>query len=214
MNSDGSATGGEVIALWTRVTISDPSNVVYQTPEPWDSDGTVVGGEFKINNVAQPAGRTINVSPANVANTVFDAGAGRCGRDRGTRVGFCRAGDVRRFDRHAAARRLEGFSGTGAELSGQDALDLRDIAFATIKTPTYSGNSSGGTLTMTDSPHSANIALLGNYLASSFVASSDRHGGTDIVDPRTDGLTCTGGHDPAAARMRRGRHPHRRTTRS
>jgi hypothetical protein len=28
-----------------------------------------------------------------------------------------------------------------------------------------------------------NIALLGNYLASTFVASSDGHGGTSIIDP-------------------------------
>jgi hypothetical protein len=34
---------------------------------------------------------------------------------------------------------------------------------------------------LTDSTHSANIALLGNYLASTFVASSDGHGGTNIV---------------------------------
>jgi ELWxxDGT repeat protein len=78
----------------------------------------------------------------------------------------------------------QGFFGTVAGLSGQDTLDLRDINFATVKTPTYLGNSAGGTLTVTDGAHSANIALLGNYLASSFVASSDGHGGTNIVDPQ------------------------------
>ena len=43
----------------------------------------------------------------------------------------------------------------------------------------------GGTysLTVTDGTHTANIALLGNYLASTFVASSDGHGGTLVVDP-------------------------------
>ena len=34
----------------------------------------MAGGEFKINGVAQPGQQTINVSAANVANTVFDAG--------------------------------------------------------------------------------------------------------------------------------------------
>ena len=75
------------------------------------------------------------------------------------------------------------FTGTVAGLTGQDALDLRFINPATVQTPTYSGNSSGGTLTVTDGTHTANIALLGNYLASTFVASSDGHGGTAIVDP-------------------------------
>ena len=75
------------------------------------------------------------------------------------------------------------FAGTVAGLADQDTLDLRDINFASVHTPTYSGNSSSGTLTVTDGTHSANIALLGNYLASSFVTSSDGHGGTNIVDP-------------------------------
>jgi hypothetical protein len=38
-------------------------------------------------------------------------------------------------------------------------------------------------LSITDGTHSANIALLGNYMASAFVASSDGHGGTYIIDP-------------------------------
>ena len=29
----------------------------------------------------------------------------------------------------------------------------------------------------------ANIALLGNYLSPTFVASSDGHGGTNVIDP-------------------------------
>src|SRR5262249_12175609 len=75
------------------------------------------------------------------------------------------------------------FSGTVAGMTGQDTLDLRDINFATIQSPTYSGTSSGGTLSVSDGTHNAQIALLGNYLASTFVASSDGHGGTNVVDP-------------------------------
>ena len=75
------------------------------------------------------------------------------------------------------------FTGTVAGLTGQDTLDLRFINPTTVQTPTYVGNSSGGTLTVTDGTHTANIALIGNYLASTFVASSDGHGGTAIVDP-------------------------------
>jgi hypothetical protein len=31
--------------------------------------------------------------------------------------------------------------------------------------------------------HKADIALIGNYMASVFVPSSDGHGGTSVVDP-------------------------------
>ncbi|HEX5230932.1 MAG TPA: hypothetical protein VFW56_01730, partial [Bradyrhizobium sp.] len=75
------------------------------------------------------------------------------------------------------------FSGTVAGLTGQDTLDLSDINPATVHAPTYAGNSSKGTLSVTDGTHTANITLLGNYLASTFVTSSDGHGGTSIVDP-------------------------------
>jgi len=75
------------------------------------------------------------------------------------------------------------FSGTVAGMTGQDTLDLRDISFATIQSPTYSGTSTDGTLSVSDGTHNAKIALLGNYLASTFVASSDGHGGTNVVDP-------------------------------
>jgi len=75
------------------------------------------------------------------------------------------------------------FSGTVAGMSGQDTIDFADINFGKVQQPTYSGTATSGTLSVTDGTHSANIALLGNYLASTFVASSDGHGGTAVVDP-------------------------------
>src|SRR5262249_6521661 len=56
------------------------------------------------------------------------------------------------------------FSGTIAGMTGQDTIDLANINFATVQSPTYSGDSFGGTLAVTDGTHTANIALLGNYL--------------------------------------------------
>jgi hypothetical protein len=35
--------------------------------------------------------------------------------------------------------------------------------------------------------HTANVALLGNYMASTFVTSSDGHGGTNVIDPVRNG---------------------------
>jgi hypothetical protein len=75
------------------------------------------------------------------------------------------------------------FAGTVAGMGAQDTLDLADINFATLQQPIFSGNTSGGMLNVTDGTHTANIALLGNYMASTFVTSSDGHGGTYIVDP-------------------------------
>ena len=75
------------------------------------------------------------------------------------------------------------FSGTVAGLANDDAIDFADINFATLIQPVYSGTSSSGTLTVADDTRTANVALLGNYLASSFVATNDGHGGTMVVDP-------------------------------
>jgi hypothetical protein len=75
------------------------------------------------------------------------------------------------------------FAGTVAGMSGHDTIDFADIDPTKVQAPTYAGDSSGGMLNVSDRTHSANIALLGNYLASTFVASDDGHGGTSVVDP-------------------------------
>jgi hypothetical protein len=76
------------------------------------------------------------------------------------------------------------FTGTVAGMAANDILDLADINFATLQAPSFhNATASGGTLTVTDGSHTANIALLGNYLASTFVAASDGHGGTSVIDP-------------------------------
>jgi hypothetical protein len=85
----------------------------------------------------------------------------------------------------------ESFAGTVAGMSGQDAIDFADIDPTKVQPPTYSGTASGGTLTVTDGSHTANIALLGNYMASTFVTSSDGQGGTNVVDPSATGISQT-----------------------
>jgi hypothetical protein len=75
------------------------------------------------------------------------------------------------------------FSGTVAGMTGSDTIDFADIDPAKLQMPSYAGDASGGTLSVTDGAHSANIALLGNYLASSFTTSPDGRGGTAVTDP-------------------------------
>ena len=67
-------------------------------------------------------------------------------------------------------------------MTGQDTIDFAYIDPTKMQQPTYSGTASGGNLTVTDGSHTANIALLGDYMASTFVTSSDGHGGTNVVD--------------------------------
>jgi hypothetical protein len=75
------------------------------------------------------------------------------------------------------------FMGNITGLTVNDKLDLGDIYPATVQAPVYTGTTMGGTLKVTDGTHTANFALLGNYLASSWTTSSDSHGGTFVVDP-------------------------------
>ena len=76
------------------------------------------------------------------------------------------------------------FTGTVSGFGAQDGIDLPGIAFDAQTTLGYSPNSNGtgGTLSVTDGAQSAKIALLGNYMASSFALASDNHGGTMVVD--------------------------------
>jgi len=69
-------------------------------------------------------------------------------------------------------------------LNGSNFLDLSDISFVSGTTKgTYSGNTAGGTLKVTDGTHTANISLLGDYTSSTFVTATDNHGGTLVHDP-------------------------------
>jgi hypothetical protein len=79
----------------------------------------------------------------------------------------------------------QSFTGQIAGFGDQDGIDLTDIDFSTNTILGYMGHStnSGGMLTVTDGVHTSNLALLGQYAASSFAMASDGHGGTLITDP-------------------------------
>ena len=67
-------------------------------------------------------------------------------------------------------------------------IDLPNIAFGAHTTLAYSENAAGtgGTLTVSDGRHAASIALLGNYMAGSFVAAADGHGGTLVTQAQPE----------------------------
>ena len=85
---------------------------------------------------------------------------------------------------NSTIQRRREFSGTVAGFGqGADAIDIRGINSASAQVG-FAENTAGtgGVLTVGDGSHSANIALLGNYMASSFAAASDGHGGTLISE--------------------------------
>ena len=66
-------------------------------------------------------------------------------------------------------------------MTGQDTIDFANIDPTKVQPPSY--DPASGTLHVTDGAHSADIALIGNYMASVFVPSNDGQGGTSVVDP-------------------------------
>jgi hypothetical protein len=129
------------------------------------NDGTVWGGWSKSFTISDP--------PAIAAGETITLGSAYAGE-----VNFL--GDT-------GTLKLEdslSFAGTVVGVHGQDAIDLADIGFGAGSTLGYSGNAdnSGGTLSVGDGTHTANIALLGSYMASSFAAASDGHGGTLVSE--------------------------------
>ena len=75
------------------------------------------------------------------------------------------------------------FTGQISGLAGADAIDLANLSYSANTTATFLGDTTGGTLTVTDGSHTANISLSGNYLSSTWTLSSDGNGGTVVVDP-------------------------------
>jgi hypothetical protein len=79
------------------------------------------------------------------------------------------------------------FTGKVANFGGQESIDLPGMPFGAHMTLGYSENSShtGGVLSVKNGTHLAKIALLGNYISGSFVATPDGHGGTLITERST-----------------------------
>jgi hypothetical protein len=75
------------------------------------------------------------------------------------------------------------FTQTISGFNSSDLIDFRDIDFISANQAAFAGNTSGGTLTVSDGIHTANVALSGQYTSSAFVSFSDGFGGTMVIDP-------------------------------
>ncbi|WP_375776072.1 C2 family cysteine protease [Bradyrhizobium sp. ma5] len=126
------------------------------------SDGTVWGAWSSAFTISDPsiipAGQTLELASSSSAQISFASSSGTL-----------------KLDDPAD------FSGTVAGMTGADAIDFANISFAAGQTVGFAGNTAGGSLSVSDGVHAASIALLGNYMASTFVAASDGHGGTSVT---------------------------------
>jgi len=90
------------------------------------------------------------------------------------------------------------FGGLVAGFGLPDMLDLRDIAFIAGTTRVNfveAPSNTSGTLTVTDMTHTANMTLLGQYVAGNFHIQNDGAGGTLVTDPP---VAATTDHNPIA----------------
>jgi len=202
-------TAGQIFAASSLFTASDPFGDAITQYDFWNTGAG--GGHFLLNNQILGANQDNYVSSAQLAQTTYVSGSGAdtlwvrvneggqwspwsqsftvsdpptIGAGETLELASAFSGQIS-FTAPTGVLKLlnsESFAGTVAGMSGQDAIDFADIDVTKVQQPTYSGTDSDGTLTVTDGSHAANIALLGNYLASTFVTSSDGHGGTNVVD--------------------------------
>jgi hypothetical protein len=75
------------------------------------------------------------------------------------------------------------FSGTVSGMTTSTHIDLLDVTFANAPTLTYNPNAgnTGGTLSVTDGTHTANIALVGHFDLAGFQEQADKSVGTLIT---------------------------------
>jgi uncharacterized membrane protein len=196
-----SVGAGQSVAIASDLAVSNPSgaSIAYRF---WDAGG---GGHFTVNGTVEPAGQWIG-NFSNLGGVDFAGGPAAGSQTLWVQVLDTTTGTWSPLSSFTATNagtsgatvanksvpgssgtlqldQSSSFSGAVAGMSGQNTIGLWDINPATVKTPTFLGASSGGTLTVADGANTANIALLVNYMSSMFVASSDGHGCTNIVDP-------------------------------
>ncbi|WGR93892.1 hypothetical protein MTX20_05475 [Bradyrhizobium sp. ISRA435] len=132
----------------------------------WANGGTVTAlGEVSGSGTAEISGTgTMEFGAASAANVTFDANA----------TGHLILDDAFHF------------TGTVSGLTANDDIDLKGIGFGAETTVSFTGNQAGtgGTLTVSDGVHTANLVLLGQYDPTGFNEKADATNGTVVsYDP-------------------------------
>jgi hypothetical protein len=80
------------------------------------------------------------------------------------------------------------FTGSISGLTPKNSIDLADLTWVKGNmTASFSGDTSGGTLTVSNGTNKVALKLLGNYTKASWTLSKDSAGGTRVVDPPVTG---------------------------
>jgi hypothetical protein len=139
-------------------------------------DGTFSLGEFHLANDGG-GGALLTDPPIDTSpHTIADGATLEIDNGASGKITFAGPAGTLQLDNPWA------FSGKVAGFGGEDQIDLMDVSFGTQTSLGYAGSgSTGGELKVSDGIHTANIALLGNYMASTFATASDGHGGTLIT---------------------------------
>ena len=166
-----SFNGSYTLANFDFASDGSGGTIVYDPPVPTSSSQNTPASGPNATSSGQcqgpatiGAGATLELGAADTESITFTGSKGTLILDGSTPAGQARTGTV---------------SGFG----GQNVIDLPGIAFDAQTTLGYlpDSNQTRGTLSIADGIHGANIALLGNYMASSFAMAGDNHGGTMVL---------------------------------
>jgi hypothetical protein len=166
LNLNGSYT----LANFSFASDGSGGTIVYDPPVPTSSSQDTSASSVSSAGTSGPktigTGRTLRLDAADPGPVAFTGSRGTLN-----------------LDGSASPGKALDFTGPVSGFGGRDVIDLSEIGFDAQTTLGYSPNSSqtGGTLSLAGGTHSANVALLGNYMASCFAAESDTHGGTMVV---------------------------------
>jgi hypothetical protein len=207
--SDINTTAGQTFATSNLFTASDPFGDEIEQYDFWDTGSG--GGRFMLNGQALGTNQDNYVSAGQLAQTSYVSGSGTdtlwvrvseggqwsawsqsftvsdpttIGAGEMLELNSAYSGHLA-FAADTGTLKLNNsatFAGTVAGMTENDIIDFADIDPTKMQAPSYTGDTSGGTLSVTDGTHTANIGLLGNYMASTFATSSDGHGGTNLVN--------------------------------
>ncbi|WP_198031744.1 Ig-like domain-containing protein [Bradyrhizobium sp. Ec3.3] len=164
-------TGSHVIANAGTLEATGPGGLVLESAVTnngliWANGGTVTAlGAVTGTGTALISGAgSIEFGAGSTANTSFDASA----------TGHLILDDAFHF------------TGTVSGLDGNDDIDIKGISFGAGTAVSFAENQAGtgGTLTVSDGAHTANIVLLGQYDPAGFAEKADTTNGTVITyDP-------------------------------
>ncbi|MBP0595350.1 Ig-like domain repeat protein, partial [Paraburkholderia sp. LEh10] len=174
--------GGTIVANGTHSLLIDTgSNAVVNTGT---LEATGAGG-LEINGAVANSGNLwANGGNLTVHGDVTGNGSAMISGAATLEFGAASAGNMTFADGAAGTLKLDqaaGFTGTVSGFAAGDALDLADVLYSDHTTLSFAASNTGGTLTVSDGVHTANISLQGNLSAGGFHLAHDQGSGTIVT---------------------------------